>query len=465
MLNAIAKPFGWLMMRLYEFTGNYGIAVILFALVVKLILLPFQMKSKRGMMQQQRLQPQLKELEKKHGANKQKYSEEVQKLYKEEGVNPMSGCIWSLIPFPILIALYQAIRFPLTIMMGLSETLLEEGGVIYEFLANSGFVSSANSAYVQISQSQWLSNHVTEFQNFISERTDLVSTGIEKFTTINYNFLGLDLGAKPGIKWLFSAESWSDPSYWLPMLGLFLIPIVAGILTYLSSKISMATSGQQQEGAPSMGAMNIFMPLLTVYFAFIMPGALGIYWIAGSLFGIIQDVILNRYYGRKFALEDAEFKARMAAREKAYEAKRQETERLKAMNATERNENTSSRKKRTAERQQQLEKAREYEKRKNNESTEVGPSQVGQRKYARGRAYDPERYADNGVEGAVSSDDTLVDDETEELLDNQAELCLDSEPEAAGGDSEAQEPEDADETEDTEPVEDTEDTDEEETDD
>jgi YidC/Oxa1 family membrane protein insertase len=128
MLNAIAKPFGVLLMWLYEFFGNYGLAVIVFALLVKLILLPFQMKSKRGMMQTSRLQPRLKELEKKHGANKTKYNEEVAKLYKEEKVSPMSGCIWSLIPFPILIALYQAIRYPLTIMMGVPSDLLSEGG-------------------------------------------------------------------------------------------------------------------------------------------------------------------------------------------------------------------------------------------------------------------------------------------------------------------------------------------------
>ncbi|NLB29817.1 MAG: membrane protein insertase YidC, partial [Clostridiales bacterium] len=124
MLNAIAKPFGMLLMWLYELVANYGIAVILFALVVKIILLPFQMKSKRGTMQQARLQPRQAEIQKKHGANKQKYNEELQKLYKEEGVNPASGCIWGLLPFPILIALYQAIRFPLTIMMGVGAELL-----------------------------------------------------------------------------------------------------------------------------------------------------------------------------------------------------------------------------------------------------------------------------------------------------------------------------------------------------
>ena len=84
MLSAIAKPFGMLMLWLYEFVGNYGVAVILFALIVKLILLPFQMKSKKGMIQQTRLQGRIKEIEKRHGANKQKYNEEVQKILRED---------------------------------------------------------------------------------------------------------------------------------------------------------------------------------------------------------------------------------------------------------------------------------------------------------------------------------------------------------------------------------------------
>ena len=106
MFNSLARPFGMLMMFLYEQVSNYGIAIILFALVIKIILLPFQMKSKRGMMQQARLQPQIAELQKKHGTNKAKINEETMKLYKEEGVNPASGCLWGFIPLPIMLALF-----------------------------------------------------------------------------------------------------------------------------------------------------------------------------------------------------------------------------------------------------------------------------------------------------------------------------------------------------------------------
>ena len=133
-MNTIAKPFGWLLMWLYELVNNYGIAIILFALAVKLILLPFMVKSKKSTLRVSSLQPQMDELKKKHGANNQKYNEEVQKLYASEHINPTSGCIWTLIPFPILIALYYAIRYPLTIMMRVPADLIAEGGAIFSKL-------------------------------------------------------------------------------------------------------------------------------------------------------------------------------------------------------------------------------------------------------------------------------------------------------------------------------------------
>ena len=167
----IAIPFGWLLLTLYNFVGNYGVAIFLFALVVKQILLPFQMKSKKSMMRMSALQPQIAELQKRHEGNPRKLQEETSKLYKEEHVNPMSGCLWSLIPFPILLALYRAIRFPLTTMMGVPSELIADGGALATKLAEMGFSSSANAAYIQLQQSQFISNHWSDFDfTTISEK-------------------------------------------------------------------------------------------------------------------------------------------------------------------------------------------------------------------------------------------------------------------------------------------------------
>ena len=407
-MEFIAKPFGILLMWLYEFTANYGVAVILFALIVKIILMPFQMKSKKSMMRTSLLQERMKEIEKKHGANKQKYNEEVQKLYREEGVNPMSGCIWTLIPFPILIALYQAIRYPLTTMMGVSKDLLAEGGAIATKLASEGFSATMNAAYIQIEQSQFITRHWDAFSGLS-----------EKLQQLDYSFLGMDLGMQPKLKVLWDNATYGE---WGPerlaIAALLLIPVLAAVLTWLQSKVSSAkpkvAEGEEDPTAKTMGTMNVVMPLITLYFAYVMPAALGIYWIASSLFAIVQDFFLNKVYGKKLEAEFAEKNAERAKKKAEIEAKRAETERLRAENATEKNTNTSKKKNSRATREQQREKAQEYERKKSGEEPAYEPSRVGERKYARGRAYDPDRYTKAAEEAEV--------EETEELLPEVSEV-------------------------------------------
>jgi YidC/Oxa1 family membrane protein insertase len=426
MLRAIAKPFGWLLLQLYEIFGNYGVAVILFALIVKVILLPFQMKSKRGMMQQSLLQPKLKELEKKHGANKQKYNEEVAKLYREEGVNPASGCIWSLIPFPILLALYQVIRSPLTTMMGIAQEAVAEGGALLtrlkevaselisngsesaELLSRLGLAEGEKAGgYIEVAQAQFIGRHLDRFDN--------IAGVTEKLRNVNFHFLGMDLGAQPTWNFLWTTD-WSDPKVWAPGLGLFLIPLVTGALTFLTSRISTKlNTATQPEGQSSMKTMMMLMPLMTVYFGFVVPAALGVYWIANSVFGAVQDVWLHKRYTRIIAAENAERNERRRAKEAELEAKRLETERKKAENATTVNPNTSKRKQQTTEKQEQIARSVEWEKKNQppSDASDDEPARVGSRRYARGRAYDPNRFgADAPVAGELEQEDAPVSDET-----------------------------------------------------
>ena len=388
-MDIIAKPFGALMLFLYNFVGNYGVAVILFALVVKLILLPFQLKSTKSMMRMSRMTPRLKELEKKFGNDQQRYQQEMNKLYKEEGVNPMSGCIWTLIPFPILIALYRAIRFPLTTMMGVDSALLDEGGAIFTKLQELGYLLSNYSTnknaavYQQIFQSQFITEHFSDFAG-ISDRLQ----------ELYYNFLGLNLGSTPQFAfWSWDAFDWNH-------IGLFLIPIVSALLSYLSMKVSQSTNPQAQTQANQQNQMmNWMMPLMSVWICFTMPGVMGVYWIAQSVFATLQTVILNRIFNRQLDEEDAERIAREKARAAELEAKREETERLKAEGITVENKNTSKKNKKAAAAQKEAERkaaeARADRARKRaarGEVDDIPESQVGNRRYARGRAYVADRY-------------------------------------------------------------------------
>ena len=119
-MGIILKPFAWLLLFFYEFFSSYGIALILFAVVVKLILFPVTLKTKKSMIQTTMLSGKMQQLQKQYGKDRERYNMEVQKLYEREKVNPMGGCLWSLIPMVVLIALYGIIREPLTYFMNLS---------------------------------------------------------------------------------------------------------------------------------------------------------------------------------------------------------------------------------------------------------------------------------------------------------------------------------------------------------
>ena len=402
MLDAIATPFGWLMRQFYELTGNFGLAVILFSLAVTIVLLPFMAKSKKGMMRMTRLQPKLMELQKKHEGNQQKLNEEIAKLYRQEKASPMGGCLWSLLPFPILLALYRAVIKPLTIVMGVPDELLAEGGALLNRLNELGFTlaEGANSYYAQIYQSEFITANFDQFAGIS-----------DKLIPMDFNFLGLNLAATPN--WHFWAFDFSE-GVW-PVIGLFLIPIISTALSYLSMYISQkvnATTATTAQAQSTNKMMLWMMPLMSLWLGFTLPAAMGIYWIMNSITGIIRDTALTAYYKKKLDAEDAVRRAEEREREEELERKRQETERLRAMNATTVNKNTSKKKQQAQAAQANTERkaAAEREERAARrerlgvKEEEKPASQVGNRRYARGRAYVADRFTNpEGAEEATAA--------------------------------------------------------------
>ena len=422
MWAAITKPFAWLMVKLYELTGNYGVSIILFALAVNLILTPFMAKSKKGMMRTSRLQPQMQELQRRHEGNPQKLNQEMQKLYKENGANPMSGCLWSLIPFPILIALYSVIRQPLTRMMFVAQEVVD---AIQNYFVNTGLyvIPTKTDAYFEIKLTELAHRYWDQLQAALPGKLD-------GLMNIDFSFLGLNLGNQPEWNFMFKTD-WSDVHVWLPALGLFLIPFISAFMSWASMKISNAANPQTDaQTQASMKSMNLMMPLMSVWICFIMPAAMGIYWIANSVFGLIRDFVLTKIYKKKLDKEDAERIAARSEREKELEAKRLETERLRAEGKTEKNVNTSKKKMQAVEKQKSDERKAALDKadraarreRLGIKENEIPASQVGNRRYARGRAYVPDRFtnpedaeaatlaAAAESEFAPSIDETMADD-------------------------------------------------------
>lgn len=393
MWATITKPFAWLMVKLYELTGNYGVALMIFALAVNLILTPFMAKSKKGMMRTSRLQPQMQELQRRHEGNPQKYQQEMQKLYQENGANPMSGCLWSFVPFPILIALYSVIRQPITRMMFAAQDVVD---TLQAFFVEKGLyvIPSKPDAYVEIKLTD------LAHQNWDLVQSELAGK-VDGLLNIDFSFLGVNLGDQPRWNFMFNTD-FSDPSVWLPALGLFIIPFISAGFSWLSMKISNLSNPQQQNAQmdSSMKTMNLMMPLMSLWFCFIMPAAMGVYWIANSVFGATRDFILTRVYKKQLDKEDAERIAAKSAREREIELKRLETERLKAEGKTEKNVNTSKKKiqanekQKSDERKAALDKAERAARRERLgiKDYEIPASQVGNRRYARGRAYVADRF-------------------------------------------------------------------------
>ena len=383
----IQIPFGYVLEFFYNFFDNYGLALILFSLALKLILLPLSAKSKKSMMKTSRLQPKIKQIELACGDDKQKYQQEVSQLYKDEGVSMMGGCLWSFLPLLLLIPLYNVIREPLTYLLHLDETT----------------VASIKTAVAT------LQNVEVDKLNYYWQYTAASNMGqfadIVESTSINFSFLGIDLGQTPSWQ-VWKMSTWNE-------IGGALIPIVSGGLNFLAMFIGQKMNntvikndkGEKDEAAVASAqstgkAMNFLMPLVSVWFGFIMPLGISIYWIAQSLFGIVQDYFLTIHYRKVYDAED-ERKRQQAAERAAEEA---EKERIRAAKR-EANpdgivENTSKKKQQLREKQEREAAAKEFAKKRNangeadDTASDTNTGGEENRPYARGRAYRADRYSD-----------------------------------------------------------------------
>ena len=224
--DLIRVPFGYLLDWLYTFTNNYGLALILFSLIVKLVLLPMSVKSKKSMLKMSRLSPQVKALEAKYGDDKQKYQLAVQQMYKEEGVSMGGGCLWSFIPLIILLPLYYVIREPITYMMHNSRSISE---AIVAFIQASGENLGKNSYYAQLAAAGHIGDYMEELKS-------LAVTANANLQAMNFQFLGIDLAGIPSFRF-WDCEGWSE-------IGLFLIPVVSAGLQAASMWISQKMNNQ-----------------------------------------------------------------------------------------------------------------------------------------------------------------------------------------------------------------------------
>ena len=361
----ICVPFAWLTRMFYQWTGSYGVAIILFTLVVKLVILPFQLKSKKSMMRMNRMQGKIKDIQTRFANNKERQQQEMADLYAREGINPMGGCLWSFIPLPILIALYYIIRTPLRYFMNLSETVIAEIRTLAESLGYVAATEGNAAAYEQIYLSKFIHEH---WENFAGKFDGLLD--------VNYQFLGLDLAeTASNVMGQFPHGGWA-------VWGLLLLPFIAAALQLVMSIASMKASSNTMNGSNKM--MLYLFPLMTIWMGFMFPAALCLYWIVNSAFSAVQELLLNKVFAKALDREETE-KEREKREKRAAKmmAQREQMMQQQAQQQGKKPQQSASKKKKSAEPEK---------KDKRSSTTEAG--RVGNRPYARGRAYSENHYED-----------------------------------------------------------------------
>ena len=395
-MGIILKPFAMLLLFFYNLLGSYGGALILFAIVIKMILFPVTLKSKKSMIQTSMLSGKMQQLQKQYGKDKERYNLEVQKLYEREKVNPMGGCLWSLVPMIVLIALYGIIRQPLTYFMNLSVEQIQLVAAQVDWqnvaVANKWVAEGTMSKLVE----QVSSGEITSvFQNVGFNQIYLISlinqsnleaiqralgeAGKDLFV-VNFSFLGLNLNNMPN--W----QVWKDLSW--NGVGLFLLAVLSAVISFLSMKVSMATNQmnsaqpQNSQADSTNKTMMIMMPLMSLWIGFTLPAALCVYWITQYLVSMVQEVVCGKILKKDYEAA-REAAARREQEEKEAEKRRKEEARLERQRRIEEEKNNKGKKKKVG-----LKKDEEPDQ----ENVNRDDSREGIRAYARGRSYIPDRF-------------------------------------------------------------------------
>ena len=278
----IAIPFGWIIRVCYNLIPNYAVALLIFAVVMKVILFPFGIKQQKNSVKQASLRPKEMAIRKKYAgredkATQQKVQQEIMDLYQKENFNPMGGCLPLLLQFPILLALFSVIRNPLRYITGL--TVSEIGAIGNRLISEGvGTVKKFATGDLEILKLIKDKENFELIADIVPDKLGAVSD-LPNLTI----FGGLDLSATPELKFNI----------------LIIIPIVTFITVYLSMKLTKKLTYQPQQtgDAKTSGIiMDLMMPAMSTWFTFMYPAVLGLYWIFQNLLGVLQQLILKKMY-------------------------------------------------------------------------------------------------------------------------------------------------------------------------
>ena len=409
--DIVQVPFGWLISVLYNLTSSYGWALIIFAFLVKLILMPATAKGKKSTMKMSRLTPQVKELQDKYADDPQKQSQALRDLYKAEGVSMGGSCLWSFLPLLILFPLYSVVRQPITYMLQESAEVAEQIVALMAKELPDVFAGSGDF-YSQMLAAP----RIPEFLDKIREAGIAIKETSQ--AGVNFTFLGVDLAATPQYNVFAATWKWD----WAH-LGAMLFPVLSAgsqlLSMVLANKMnnSLVTNekGVQDKDAvkDSQAAQQSKMmmwvgPIMSLWIGFSMPAALSLYWFAQGIASTISDVYLTQKYRKIYDAEDAERLKKFMAEEAVEAEKERIRAERRAANPDGITTNTSKKKMQAAKQKEEeaakAAAAKEYAMKKGvvaeevEEEKDTSLSGIPARPYCKGRAYDPNRYNNQSTE-------------------------------------------------------------------
>jgi len=311
MIAFIANIFGYILNFLYGLVGNYGIAIILFSILIKLIMVPISIKQQRTMKKSQKLNEEMKKIQFIYKNDPEKMNQEVMALYKREKMSPFSGCFSAIIQIVLLLSVFYMVRSPLTYMKKVDASVIENAKAVVEKDGNaSGYKEIAIINYINNQENIETIQENNENSNLEISKNEINATeetkeefNIDDFKDelyINMNFLGLDLSKVP-------KENISD-------FKVFIIPVLYVISSFISMKLTTINSNKnnrkenlitdgskenkEEEYDPmeqTNKSMSLIMPIMSVSIAYIAPLGLALYWLMNNILIIIERQILNKF--------------------------------------------------------------------------------------------------------------------------------------------------------------------------
>lgn len=296
--NTIAIPFGWVLSFLYSNINNYLISLFILVLIVRLVLLPSSISQQKGSAKQLRLQPKVNRIRQRYTNGnpnpsrevQMKIQQETQELYQKEGFSATSaGCLPLLIQFPVMIGLYGVVYTPLSKVLAIKTDVVN---ALASLLSVEVTQNTSNKMEILLLDKLG-SMDMTSLTNLINKAAANANVAIsdaanyaKEIITLKgqFTFLGIDLTQQPTVK--------EFNSLWLIPIAAFLTAMLTSVVMYLRQR----KTNPEMAKNPSMGCMTFMSPLMSLWFAFMVPAGVGIYWVMSNIVSFVQTLVLNYFY-------------------------------------------------------------------------------------------------------------------------------------------------------------------------